>query len=86
MNIKLDLGKLLDLVPALRLAALFGAGEKARDTTERAITIPEAKVRAACKGMTEADTVQAVGCFRRAADELSDGLALIASKGEIQPD
>lgn len=80
-----DLSRLLDLIPALRLAAMFG-GDAAREGAEKAFTIPEARVRAACKGMTEPDVQIAIAKLRQAADDLSDALALIASRGAVRPD
>jgi hypothetical protein len=80
-----DLSMVLDAVDLVALAARLGAGP-ARDAAERALTVPEARIRAACAGMSEADVKVAIDCFRRGADALSDGLAMVATKGRVRPD
>lgn len=73
------------LLPAATLALPF-LGAHAHDPVERAVTVPEANIRKLCKGMNEGDTQEAIARFRSIADDISDVLLLIASKGKVQPD
>lgn len=61
-------------------------GDDIQSVAERAVTVPESKIRVMCSGMTEAQTDRAIALFRRWADATSDAVCYVASRGAIEPD
>lgn len=82
----MDIKALLQTLIALAGPLVPLIGDQSHEVIQRALTLPESKIRELCKGMSEEDTLEAIKLLRAGADKFSDAIVLIASRGTIDPD
>lgn len=82
----INMNKIFELLPALRILLPFLGKTGIHDTVERMVTVPSKDLDKYLEGMSPDKKEKAKELARNVSDSLSDFLLYVASNGTIDPD